>query len=85
MKNVNNFCKLICTIIFAVLLSSCNETNEQHEFSHDETINSWVLKHKHEVVNYDRNKIVTFSAKKQKAIFKSFIFKEKERGVARES
>lgn len=65
MKNVLN--KLICTILFTILIFSCSE-NESHEFSHNEDINTWVKENKKEILNYNRADIKEFSIEKQRAI-----------------
>jgi hypothetical protein len=78
MKKVNFFRNLICTFIFAIFLSSFSE-NSNHEFSHDSKIESWVQENKKETVNFNRNKIKSFSIEKQRAILRALPAKSKKK------
>jgi hypothetical protein len=77
MKRVTIFRTLIYTIILSVFFISCSES-VTHEYSHDSSIDSWIKENKKEVVNYNRNKIKSFSRQKQKAILNSMSAKSKK-------
>lgn len=77
MKKVNVFCTLICTIILSSIFTSCNR-DDYHEFSHDPKIESWVQENKKEIINFDWEKVTTFSEKEQKAILRALSPKQRK-------
>ena len=74
----NFFKKSCCAIVFTILLTSCSETVD-HEFSHDDDINNWVRVNQKEISKYDRNDILDFSIKKQKAILRALPSEKKKK------
>ncbi len=73
----NFFKKSSCAIMFTILLTSCSET-VNHEFSHDDDINNWTKVNQKEISRYDRNDILDFSVKKQKAILRALPTEKKK-------
>ncbi|PQJ80496.1 hypothetical protein BTO18_15525 [Polaribacter porphyrae] len=63
----------MCVILF----TSCNETVD-HEFSHDENINTWVKDNIELISKYKRKDLLAFKREKQRAILRAMSPKQRK-------